>query len=132
MQPCIIALRAPAHVEHIAILPLLQTCCSSHILGPLSTGCWLQGAEPRLTREVLESKAELSARGCARAQLNAVLIAEDGGIVTLSISGFQRPLAILVGQAEALALVHSAGADLRRPSTLATWRHCLAVCCPHP
>jgi len=56
-----------------------------------------------------------------------VLIAEDGGIVSLSISGFQRPLAILVGQAEALALLHSAGADLRRPSTLATWRHCLAV-----
>lgn len=66
-------------------------------------------------------------------QLNAVLIAEDGGIVSLSILGFQRPLAILVGQAEALALVHSAGADLRRPSTLATWRHCLAVrCCPRP
>jgi hypothetical protein len=63
----------------------------------------------------------------APAELDAVLIAEDGGIVSLSISGFQRPLAILVGQAEALALLHSAGADLRRPSTLATWRHCLAV-----
>ena len=53
--------------------------------------------------------------------------------MSLSILGFQRPLAILVGQAEALALVHSAGADLRRPSTLATWRHCLAVrCCRSP
>ena len=56
-----------------------------------------------------------------------MLIAEDGGIVSLAIDGYQRPLAILVGQAEALALLHSAGADLRRPSTLATWRHCLLV-----
>ena len=67
------------------------------------------------------------AEAALRAQLDAVLIAEDGGIVSLAIDGYQHPLAILVGQAEALALLHSAGSDLRRPSTLATWRHCLLV-----
>ena len=51
----------------------------------------------------------------------------DGGLAALKVEGFQEELPLAVGVPEAAALLFAAGLESRRPSTLQTWGHSLAV-----
>lgn len=48
-----------------------------------------------------------------------------GGVALLLAAGYEEPVPIRIGAAEAAQLYYAAGAEFRRPTTVATWAHTL-------
>lgn len=65
---------------------------------------------------------------CCAVQLDAVTINLDGGVASLRIEGFQSPMPLYVGVAEAAAILYASGMEFRRPSTVNAWLNSLKVC----
>ncbi|KAK9816730.1 hypothetical protein WJX72_004295 [[Myrmecia] bisecta] len=61
----------------------------------------------------------------ALAELEEVALDMTGAVATLSVDGFEAPVPIYIGIAEAAAILYASGVEMRRPSTVGTWRSTL-------
>lgn len=63
----------------------------------------------------------------ASAKLQRVSIGSGGGVAELEMEGYEAPLRVGVGIAEAAALLYAASTEQRRPSTVGVWQRTLVA-----
>lgn len=61
----------------------------------------------------------------AEAKVSQVSLQPSGGVATIAVNGYMHSLEISIGAVEAMAMLHAAGVEMRRPSTVNTWTRTL-------